>query len=284
MPAIRENAEFRIDEEFAHLLFASHEGKRLGSSVRKVELETGDPRYKRVGELQKSLRQSKGKPFFYGWSLTYDYNRSEIEAAALLHLEITSVFEPAGEECGTKYDEPAACQRCGAGASQLTALYLPEKRIPKSKDINRTIAGEIVVSAKIKELFARHRIGGAQLNPVRYSQRSSAESCDWFQLILTKTDAEIACPTRVGIDPFDEDEKGECRCPNGDTLGLSLLSEISIGALTKPQTDIAGTRQCLGCRRGLLRPERQILISLRLYRLLKAEKIKGYQVTVAHLV
>ena len=281
---MRENAEFRVDEEFAHMLFADHEGKRMGSSVRRVEIETSDPRYKRVGELQKSLRQSKGKPFFYGWSLTCQYSFSEIETAALLNLKITSTLEPAGEECGTKYDEAAACPKCGAGAPQLTPLYLPEKRIPKSKDISRTIAGEIVVSRRVQELFARNQITGAQLNPVRYNPKSSAESSDWFQLILTNTDAEIAPPTRVGIDPFDEDRKGECRCPNGDTLGLNLLSEVSIKSSTKLGIDIIGTRQCLGCRRGLLRPERQILISPRLYRLLEAEKIKGYKVEVAHLV
>jgi hypothetical protein len=166
----------------------------------------------------------------------------------------------------------------------MTPLYLPEKRIPKSKEISRTIAGEIVISGRVKELFARLRITGAQLNPVRCSQKASAESSDWFQLILNNTDAEIVSPTRVGIDPFDEDEKGECRRPNGDTMGLNLLSEVSIKAWTRSEIDIMGTRQFLGCRRGLLRPERQILISPRLYRLLEAEKIKGYQVEVAHLI
>jgi len=93
------------------------------------------------------------------------------------------------------------------------------KRIPKSKEISRTIAGEFVISGRVKELFARHLITGAKLNPVRYSQNSSAESSDWFQLILTNTDAEIVSPTRVGIDPFDEDEKGETRI-----FDLSLFS------------------------------------------------------------
>ena len=55
---MRESAEFRFDEEFAHMLFAEDEGKKLGS-VRRVELEINDPRYMRVGELQKHLRQSK---------------------------------------------------------------------------------------------------------------------------------------------------------------------------------------------------------------------------------
>jgi hypothetical protein len=108
---------------------------------------------------------------------------------------------------------------------------LPEKRIPRSKDISRTIAGEIVVSQKIKELFAGHQIKGAQMNPVRSNRKSSSESSDWLQLMLTDHEAEIAPQPEVGVAPFDEDEKGECRCSNGDTLGLNLLSELSISKL-----------------------------------------------------
>ena len=136
----------------------------------------------------------------------------------------------------------------------------------------------------MQELFSRHQIKGAQLNPLRHNKKSSSESSDWFQLILTNNEAEIAPQTKVGIAPFDEDEKGTYRCPNGDTLELNLLSELSIKASTALASDIMGSRQYLGDRRGLLRPEREILISQRLYRLLKDEKIKGFKVDVAHLV
>ncbi|MBV8226261.1 MAG: hypothetical protein JO232_13845 [Verrucomicrobia bacterium] len=280
---MREYVEFRVGEEFAPKLFADNEGKRLGDTVRKVELVTNDPRFRRIGELQRETRAITGQSFFYGWILHHQYTKQEIASAKIFHFKITTAFEPAGEECGTKYNESAACPKCRAGAPQLTPLYLPEKRIPKSKDVSRTIAGEIVVSRRVKELFARHGITGAQLNSVRYSQKSSAESSDWFQLVLTHTDAEVVAPTRTGIDPFDEDEKGEFRCPNGDTIGLNLLSEVSIKASTKPEVDIIGTHQFFSYRTGLLRPKRQILISPRLYQLLEAEKIKGYKVEVAHL-
>ena len=120
---MREIAEFRVDEQFAPMLFGEREGKRLGDFVRKVELQTTDPRYKRVGELQLELKHSVGKPFFYGWSLTYKYGAREIKAASLLRLKITSTFEPAGEECGTKYDESMACPHCGAGAEQVLVCF-----------------------------------------------------------------------------------------------------------------------------------------------------------------
>lgn len=281
---MRAIAEFRVDEQFAPMLFAEHEGKRLGAFVRKVELQTTDPRYKRVGELQKKLRQSAGKPFYYGWSLTYKYSSREINAASLLRLKITSGFEPAGEECGTKYDESMACPRCGAGAKQTTPLFLDVTRIPKGKDVSRTIAGEIVVTRRVMELLARHGITGAELSPIRPSRSSSAESNDWFQLAVPNATAEIIAPTRVGIDPFYADETCASGCVLGDLLGLNLLSEVTIEAATLCNTDFACSRQFIGARQGLLRPERVILISPKVANLIGSEKIRGGEIEVARCV
>jgi hypothetical protein len=109
--SMRETCELRVDEDFSGLLFAKHEGKRIGTSVRKVELETNDPKFAEAGRLQTELRQTKGKPFFYGWHIRRYYSEAEYQAADLFHLSTSSTFEPAGEECGTKYDEtaPARC-------------------------------------------------------------------------------------------------------------------------------------------------------------------------------
>jgi hypothetical protein len=67
------------------------------------------------------------------------------------------------------------------------------------------------------------------------------------------------------------------------TLVLWAIT-IALAASTKPETDIAGPRQFIACRRGLLRPERAILISPRLHRLLEGEKCKGYKIEVTRLV
>jgi hypothetical protein len=90
--------------------------------------------------------------------------------------------------------------------------------------------------------------------------------------------------TRVGINPFDDDSKGECRCPLGDLIGLNLLSEVSISATSRGDADIVASRQFIGVRRGLLRPRRVILISPRVRRLIESEKLKGVKIEVAHLV
>jgi hypothetical protein len=281
---MRETCEFRVVEEFAPKLFASTEGKRLGDSVRQVEIATDDPRFAAIGRLQAETRAKTDRSFFYGWILRHRYTKAELEEATLFRLKVTSTFEPAGEECGTKYDELTACPRCGAGAKQITPLFLDVKRIPKSKDISRTIAGEVVVSRRMVELFARHKITGAEFTPVRSNPLSSAESKDWFQLNVRNTNAEIVAPTRVGVDPFDEDTKGGCRCPLGDLIGLNLLSEVSLKFTLPAESDIISSRQFIGTRRGLLRPARLIFVSPKVWRLIESERLKGVQIDIAHLV
>jgi hypothetical protein len=258
---MRETYEFRVVEDYAERLFRPDEGKRLGSGiVRLIKMSGDDPRLPKVGELRQIIDQESGRTFFHGWNIERHYTKQELNVAALFRLHVTAVFEPAGEERGTKYDESAACPRCGAGAKQVGSLVLDVKRIPKSKDIAKTIAGEIVVSRRVAELFERHGVTGAALKPVRMNASSSAESKDWFQLSVDATAVEIVKPTRVGIDPFDDDPKGECRCALGDLLGLNLLSEVTIQATTRSAADFVSSRQFIGARRGLLRPERVILI------------------------
>jgi len=235
-----------------------------------------------------------------------EYSVSEMAAAELFTLVIESVFEPCGEERGTKYDESVACPHCGSGGRQVGPLILPPSRVPKGKDFARTIAGEIVVSRRMVELFERNRIKGARFTPVRTGGKGAAVSDLWSQFVPTTAKAEIVPPTRAGDGPFDEDTegkpsppreqeawlstfinepaKGVYRCPHGDTLGLGLLSEITVKGSTLPKVDIMATRQFVGVRRGLLRPERPILISPRLWRLLDQAKVKGIKIEVAHVV
>jgi len=302
---MREVCEFRVVEDFASRLFADDEGKRLGDAVRKVELETSDPRFNRIGELQREIRAKLDRSFFHGWKIRRLYSKAELAAAGCFRLLIATRFEPAGEECGTKYDESAACPyvfapemqfevsghraiipatTCGVGAKQVSDLFLDWKRIPKNKDISQTIAGEVVVSARLVELFHRERITGVEFRPLRQSPASSAESKDWFQLIVQGSEAEIIPPTRAGIDPFDDDAEGKYRCPLGHVIGLNLLSEVWAKSATCGHADIVCTRQFVGARRGLLRPERIILISPTVWRVLKSEKLRGWEVEVAHLV
>jgi len=280
---MREITEFRISERFASMLFADGEGQRLGTSVRKVDISSDDPRYAEIGRLDNRLSEEEDTFFFAGWRIRRTYTKEELASASLFRFEVRSFFEPAGEECGTRYDESTACPDCGAGARQIGPLVLPSSRIPKAKDISETIAGEMVVSRRVVELFERHNVTGVRLEPVRVNKGRDV-SADWYQLSVPIPDADIVPPTRVGINPFDEDPGGECRCPRGDLIGLNLLSEVSISKETRGTADFIASRQFVGTRRGLLRPGRVILISPRVRELLKKEKVRAVEMEIAHLV
>jgi hypothetical protein len=276
--------EFRVVEEFAPKLFANNEGKRLGDTVRKIELAADDPRFDRIGQLQKQMRATTDRSFFYGWNIRHVYSKAELAAANCFRLIVTPTFEPAGQECGTKYDEAKACPKCGAGAKQVSDLFLDWSRVPKGKDFSRTIAGEVVASRGLADLFRKHVITGVEFLPVRRNPASSAVSSEWTQMVVQSAGAETVSPTLAGIDPFDTDTKGECRCPTGDLIGLGLLSEVSIKSATRGTQDVVCTRQFVGTRRGLLRPERIILVSQKVRQVIESEKLKGFKLEIAHLV
>src|SRR5258708_3096138 len=137
---MREVAELRIREEFASMLLSDTEGERLGNSIRKFEIETSDRRFGEVGRLQRELRSRQGTSLFSGWQLRRSYSKDDIAGTKMFQVRVRAAFEPAGEECGTKYDESTACPKCGAGAVQVSDLFLDLRRAPKTKDIVTTIA------------------------------------------------------------------------------------------------------------------------------------------------
>jgi hypothetical protein len=116
----------------------------------------------------------------------------------------------------------------------------------------------------------------------RSAQAKAKPAPVWHQLVPTAF-VDVTPPTRTGVDPFDEDEKGEYRCPHGDTLGLNLLSELTISAPSGIEWDVAATRQYFGLRSGVLRPEQRLLVSPRLRRLIEDNDVKGYKIEVAHM-
>jgi hypothetical protein len=290
---MKEGFEFRVQKQYASRLFAPDEGKKLRwtklfgdkfVTVRKIELSADDPKFKRVGELNALIKKEPNGFFFAGWNIHRRYTADDVGRAKLFLLCQIATFEPAGEECGTQYDESAACPSCKSGAKQVSPLFLDWKRIPKSKDLARTIAGEIVVSKRMVELFERYSITGAKFGPVCHRPATSAESKDWFQLLVKSCDAEVAAPTKMGVNPFDEDTTGQYRCSHGDLIGLARLSEVSIRRSSYNGSDIIASRQFAGTRRGLLRPERFLLVSPKLQKVISEGKLVGCKFEVAHFV
>lgn len=171
--------EFRVNGDYADRLFRPDEGKDLGSgSVRLIHISPDDPRFVRIGELDRVIHRDHQTFFFAGWHIHRRYTAAEIAAAPMLKVRVKPCFEPPGELCGTLYDESTACPHCGAGATQASDLRLDLRKAPKTKDIARTIAGEIIVSQRMAERMIDTGLRGFELRRVRHKARYEDDSID----------------------------------------------------------------------------------------------------------
>lgn len=277
---MRETIEFRIPESHAERYLPADAGTRLGIT-RKLELQRSDPLFAHVERIERQL-SAEGRAFFTAWIPHRRYSRQELVEAELLKISVKKVFEPAGEECGTVYDDTQACPACGSGAPQLTALRLDGRRMPRGVDFASTIAGEVIVSKRVADLFTSENLRGAEFIPVRLANEDARPSDEWCQVTGIGARAILHSATRVGNDPFDHGEGG--RCPRCDLAGLNVLSEVSIQRESYDGSDLVETRERIGVRRGLLRPRPVMLLSPRGWRAIDAARLKGLTVEVAHLL
>jgi hypothetical protein len=280
---MHETLEFRIDEGLAQKFLGPDVGTPLSDTLRRVLLPAEDKLVQRIGELQREYRK-RGDFFFLYSHIHRHYSQRELAAAELLDLVIRACFEPAGEDCGTEYDESVECRHCGAGARQLSDLILNTRRIPKGKDIARTIAGEIVISPRVVQACREHGLRGADFRPVLHRGRKAPEPSEWSQLVITAKPLKLSTLTVTGYNVFDLDEEDENRCPKGHVAGLNQLSELYVQRGSWGGSDWCRTDKLFGLRRGLLRPEPRILISQKLRQVLVGMKAKGFELEVARLV
>src|SRR5687767_13808654 len=106
---MREFVDFRVREADAETYLPPGTGERLSSGVRKVVVNTSDPLFNEIGRLHKMFL-SQGRVFFTGREYRRKYSRQELREAQLLHVWPQKLFEPAGEECSTVYDDTTGSQ------------------------------------------------------------------------------------------------------------------------------------------------------------------------------
>jgi hypothetical protein len=289
---MKEVLELRINYDYAHLLFKADEGKNLGTSVKVVEISKEDPRYSQVPIIAEEIKKKYDRGFFFGWQIKRRYSKKELDTATLLHLKIKAVFEPTGEECGTLYDETAACEICGANRKQASPLILKKGTIPK-KDIARTIGGEVVVSEKFVNAARQRNLKGLQLSPINVEK--------YYQL-TAYTEVELSHRTVAGVDPWDfsegsngieftvsggypvKFEKEVYKCPKGDTIGLNLLSEpYVLNSQSIGEYDFFASKQKIGVKRGLLRPEPIYFCSPAFRKMIEEEKLSGFEFEITNI-
>lgn len=277
---MKETIEFKICNEYVHLLLKVDEGKRNASNT-VIHITKEDPKFERIRVLNKDIRDRENDFFFLYSNIKREYSKNEFETASLFQMKIKTMFEPAGEECGTLYNETTACEICGTNRKQIGSLKLKKGTIPK-KDIVRTIAGEIVVSEKFKKAFEQRNLKGLELLPVEFAKGAS----DYSQLVAT-SEIELSQSTVAGINIFDLStcSEGEIyKCPKGHTIGLNLLSEAYI--LNSPsikESDFLVSKQKIGVKRGLLRPEPIYFCSQAFRKMVEDEKLSGFEFEIANI-
>lgn len=293
---MKEVIEFRIFDDYYHLLSKPNSAVFNGA-VYVIKVEKGDQIFKEIKQLSIDVKQKYGKHFFGYSNIKRSYSKKELETAELLQMKIKTTFEPAGEECGTIYDETVACEICGANRKQTNALTLKKGSIPK-KDIARTIAGEVVVSEKFAQCFKQRGLKGAVLEPVLFSKGTS----DYYQLIAS-AELELTDKTIAGGDIFDlgadgseayefmvsgghkvKFDKEVYRCPQGHLIGLNLLTEAYV--LNSPsisENDFLVSKQKIGVKRGLLRPEPIYFCSQAFRKMVEDEKLSGFEFEITNI-
>lgn len=268
---MKEIIELRINIDYANLLFQEFEGKKIGSSIKVIEITKDDPRYQQIPLIAEEVKRKYDRTFFYGWKIKRKYSKKEIENAELLQLKIKSIFEPTGEECGTIFDESESCDICGANRIQISPLILKKGTIPK-KDIAKTIGGEVIVSDRFLNAVKRRNLKGLKLSPTNLNKYSQ---------LNTDAQIELTLDTVSGINIFDlySSDEGEIyKCPMGHNIGLNLLSEASVlkNELIA-NNDFIKSKQKIGVKRGLLRPEPIYFCSQAFRLMVEEEKLRGFE-------
>ncbi len=282
--------EFRIFNEYVPHFErdkSAYVGRR-GAFVTRVVTEPHTSLYQEIGKHYYLLKKGEGRHLFSSWHIARQYQPAELLASTTLHLLLSSYVEPTGEECGTEYDESTACPTCGTGRTQRSPLKLDLRKAPKKKDLAKTIADEWIVSERLATFIQDNKFRTPELNPILHCRKARKPPPLWYQLVVPPEHERprIMPPTRFGIDPFDEDEEGTYVCPEGHVLGLNILSELHLSRedWASGGWDLTFTREMVGRKAGLLRPEPLIVISQRFYQALKAQGFRGFKVEVAHLV
>jgi hypothetical protein len=274
--------EFRVPESYAQEFLPADVGTNLMGFIRRVRVPFESAIYNQIGEIDKLVVNREQKHFFLGWNIQRIYSRMELESAELLLLKITKTFEPAGIECGTIYNNQNICKVCGAGIAQMSELVLDLKTVPKNVDIARTISNEIIFSQSLANLLHDNLATGLELKPVHHISATSSRKV-WNQLKVNSL-VNVDHATKTGNRPFDEDSANNYRCEYGHTIGLNILSELSIKRDSWDGSDIVATKELFGVNRGLLRTYPLLMISQRIYRLMIDAKCRGFTVEVVHLL
>jgi hypothetical protein len=276
----------------------------VGVTVRGV---VGDPRFNRIGELDRKLRHSDAGVAFGGWTISRRYSEAELAHAELFFL-IVPMTEVAAEEYGTEYRDVGSCEfngkvlqhfggtdfrvvpgkvRCGLASNQVGPLRLPFGKFKRNRDLYRVWGGELIVSERLANLINNGQFSGSALLPVtniKEGIQAKAPRRNLSQLVLQSNPLEVTGHSRFGETPFDTESGGYHRCAAGVIAGLRPISPVSIVRSSWDGSDLCRTAVYVSVRRGLFRPHQLLLVSRKFLMALREQAMKGFQFEAVEVV
>jgi hypothetical protein len=215
------------------------------------------------------------------------YTQKELLAAKALQIipYVMTQFTRKIEDRDLIYDISSKCKMCGI-AIQKSDLIFESPKFPKSKDIIGLVGfNEVIVSKRFAEILETSNIQGIIIKDIFLRKRSKLYPIDeWKQMVVT-SEVRVSDLTIFGYDIFHPDKTGVGRCKVcGLTRGQGIQSELHIDGNTWAVNDIAVTRERVGGGTTIGSPLQMMVISPRLYKLMKENDIKGYHVEVTHVI
>jgi hypothetical protein len=288
---MKEIYKFRIDKDVASLLFKPEECRNVAAHLVECKLLSTDDRFDKIWSFNKSYRLAEGVSFFNWWHGERRYSQAEFDQAEFFRCKFMPrcYFEPAGEDCGTIYDESTACPYCGVGAKQISPLRLQINSIPKSVDCAVTIAEvEHLFSNRLLAALNDSKITGLRSQKIEALSKKRANPLSviqWEQVFSEGPLVQLSPQTITGNQPQDYDEKNEYRCTCGHWCGLKVLSELHINRNDLPKSDFAMTFCHFGRRRGkgIIRQSPAIIVSQRFKKVFDAGGFKGLQFEIVRI-
>lgn len=147
-------------------------------------------------------------------------------------------------------------------------------------DEGHDAVGDALSSALWVWLFAEERRQRLHAALVRIGNATLAGRPAWYRLQIDSTPLAVDLTTRTGITPTDHDAAGKYVCPCGDTIALNLISELRVRG-GDAAADVLRTREYFGYQMGLLVPAPEIVVSARLFALMREHGARGFRWDVA---
>jgi hypothetical protein len=228
------------------------------------------------------------KPPDRGWTwvdVRRRYTEVELRAAPLLHLIPWPAAAIPWESQWVVLDRERACRMCLA-APQQAPLVFRSSSLARTREIQQDgRANALLASDRLVRVLAEHGLTGWSSRAI-FRARGSAlrEIPGWKQLVVTAEVGPAVPPTVFGRSPFHPDPHNLEGCRVCGLTRPGLQSELYLPASSWEGSDLALTRDRIGGEFGLGHPVQLLVVSQRLYGLLREHRVQGFRVERVHLV